>query len=89
MTVEKDAKYDDWKVGDEVSYSVEVTQTKQDGYATNVVVKDTDIPSSLKLVNNGWEVSGPNSGTIPSMSSTEEGNGSQQRILMDRTGSIL
>ena len=75
LTVEKDAKYDDWKVGDEVSYSVEVTQTKQDGYATNVVVKDTDIPSSLKLVNNGWEVSGPNSGTIPSMSSTEEGNG--------------
>ena len=49
LTVEKDAKYDDWKVGDEVSYSVEVTQTKQDGYATNVVVKDTDIPSSLKL----------------------------------------
>lgn len=39
LTVEKDAKYDDWKVGDEVSYSVEVTQTKQDGYATNVVVK--------------------------------------------------
>ena len=75
LTVEKDAKYDDWKVGDEVSYSVEVTQTKQDGYATNVVVKDTDIPSSLKLLNNGWEVSGPNSGTIPSMSSTEEGNG--------------
>lgn len=75
LTVEKDAKYDDWKVGDEVSYSVEVTQTKQDGYATNVVVKDTDIPSSLKLVNNGWEVSGPNSGTIPSMSSDEDGNG--------------
>ena len=53
LTVEKDAKYDDWKVGDEVTYSVEVTQTKQDGYATNVVVTDQDIPSCLKLVNNG------------------------------------
>lgn len=69
LTVEKDAKYDDWKVGDEVTYSVEVTQTKQDGYATNVVVTDQDIPSCLKLVNNGWEVDGPASGETPSMSS--------------------
>ena len=75
LVVEKDAKYDDWKVGDEINYSVEVTQTKQDGYATNVVVRDSDIPSCLKLVNNGWEVDGPNSGTIPSMSSDEDGDG--------------
>lgn len=70
--MEKDAKYDDWKVGDEVSYSVEVTQTKQDGYATNVVVKDTDIPSSLKLVNNGWKYPDRTAELFPSMSSTEE-----------------
>lgn len=72
LIMEKDAKYDGWKVGDEVSYAVEVTQIKQDGYATNVVITDQDIPDSLKLLNNQWKVSGPGSGIIPSMSSLGE-----------------
>ena len=72
LKVEKDAKYDGWKVGDQVEYAVEVTQTRQDAYAVNVEVTDEDIPSSLQLLNGSWEVSGPNNGTAASMSSLGE-----------------
>lgn len=72
LKVEKDAKYDGWKVGDEVEYAVEVTQVKQDGYALNVEVTDRDIPPYLELINGSWEVSGPNNGTAASMSSLGE-----------------
>ena len=72
LAIEKDAKYDGWKVGDEVEYAVEVTQTKQDGYAVNVVITDNSIPDSLQLINGSWEVTGPNNGTAASMSSDGE-----------------
>lgn len=72
LSVEKDAKYDGWKVGDEVEYAVEVTQTKQDGYAVNVVITDNSIPDCLQLINGSWEVTGPNNGTAASMSSDGE-----------------
>lgn len=42
--------YDAWEVGDEVEYAVKVTQTRQDGYAVNAEVWDTDLPDGLKLV---------------------------------------
>ena len=66
--IEKDALYDVWQVGDEVTYAVEVTQTKQDGYGVNLVITDTDIPSGLKLVGVP-SVSGPNYGEAASVSS--------------------
>lgn len=69
LVIEKDAKYDDWKVGDLVTYAVEVSQVKQDGYAKNLVISDTDIPSCLKLVNNEWTVDGPSYGEAASISS--------------------
>lgn len=72
LAIEKDAKYDGWKVGDEVEYAVEVTQTKQDGYAVNVVITDRSIPDSLQLINGSWEVTGPNNGTAAAMSSDGE-----------------
>lgn len=69
LVIEKDAKYDDWKVGDYVTYTVEVSQVKQDGYAKNLVISDTDIPAGLKLVNNEWSVDGPTYGEAASISS--------------------
>ena len=72
LKVEKDVKYDRWHVGDEVEYAVEVTQTRQDGYAVNVEVTDRDIPPYLQLLNGSWKVSGPNQGTAASMSSLGE-----------------
>ena len=69
LVIEKDAKYDDWKVGDLVTYAVEVTQIKQDGYAKDIIVKDISIPTCLKLANNEWKVSGPNYGEAASISS--------------------
>lgn len=68
LTIEKDALYDVWKVGDEVIYAVEVTQTKQDGYAVNLTIMDTDIPTGLKLLGVPT-VSGPNYGEAASVSS--------------------
>lgn len=68
LEIEKDALYDVWKVGDKVTYTVEVTQTKQDGYAVNLTIMDTDIPSGLRLLGVP-KVSGPNYGTAASASS--------------------
>ena len=69
LEIEKDALYDVWKVGDKVTYAVEVTQTRQDAYAVNLVIRDNTIPSGLKLLGVP-RVSGPNYGTAASASSS-------------------
>lgn len=89
LVIEKDAKYDGWQVGDLVEYTVEVTQTRQDGYARNVVITDEDIPSYLRLVNNQWQVTGPgHGGQAPSISSRGE-NGWQVTCPLLKAGESI
>lgn len=42
--------YDGHEVGDEITYAVKVSQTRQDGYAVDVETWDTSLPEGLKIV---------------------------------------
>lgn len=49
LLVEKRASRYEWQVGELVDYTVKVTQGKQNAWAQNLVISDTDIPDSLVL----------------------------------------
>ncbi|MDO4339887.1 MAG: isopeptide-forming domain-containing fimbrial protein [Eubacteriales bacterium] len=56
LAVEKRASRYEWAVGEEVDYTVKVTQKKPHAWAINTVVEDLTLPSCLKLVDNGYHV---------------------------------
>lgn len=56
FVIEKAASRYEWAVGDEVEYTVKVTQKKPHAWAVNTVVEDIDIPSCLRLLDGQYFV---------------------------------
>lgn len=50
LAVKKTASRYEWMPGDEIEYTVRVTQTNPNAHAVNVVLEDLDIPPCLQLV---------------------------------------
>lgn len=58
LQVEKRASRYEWRVGERVDYTVKVTQRKQNAWAQDLVISDTDIPDGLQLLD-GFTVEEP------------------------------
>lgn len=56
LVVEKTASRYEWQVGDEVEYTVKVTQKKPHAWAVNTVVTDLTIPPGLALIDGQYHV---------------------------------
>lgn len=55
VTEKRVSKYE-WKVGDEIDYTVKVTQKKPNAWAINTVVEDLTLPPSLSLIDGQYFV---------------------------------
>lgn len=56
LVIEKAASRYEWAVGDEIEYTVKVTQKKPHAWAINTVVEDISIPPYLRLVDGQYFV---------------------------------
>ena len=56
LIVEKKASKYEWNVGDQVDYTVKVTQKKPNAWAVNTVVEDLSLPSCLSLMDGQYFV---------------------------------
>ncbi|MDO4277158.1 MAG: isopeptide-forming domain-containing fimbrial protein, partial [Eubacteriales bacterium] len=56
LVIEKTASRYEWAVGDEIDYTVKVTQKKPNSWAINTVVEDISIPPSLMLIDGQYFV---------------------------------
>lgn len=55
VTEKRTSRYE-WQVGEEVDYTVKVTQKKPNAWAVNTVVEDLTLPKSLSLINGQYFV---------------------------------
>lgn len=62
LEIQKTASQYEWQVGEDVAYTVEVTQTTEQATAKHVVVQDISLPEGLKVQN--YDLSGPQEAAI-------------------------